>query len=279
MRRGKAAGNNLRLSCVIFLYELIGGISVKKTALVLAVLLVLLAVSGCSGSKEWNRPAGVIVVSGEVDSANGARVSAVKNDDIYTFPLDAAMVYYFDAGDEQSYAGEQNVTSLQYSANVDTQTISAVAEAGYIPSGNGDRLFVYNLYYDAGDLFFHPSPLLSVELNDATEAVTVTPENAPFCMKVNCGTPTNFFNITCRKGEEELSFETLYPTMIQDYMKYTLPAGTDNVEITAFDADSEYIGRKSFIYGESSYSVGYDIGGRFMGAKTLILDWPPEPEG
>ena len=271
--------NNLRLSCVVFLYEVIGGIPVKKIILVLAAVLLLFCVSGCSGTREWNRPAGVIVVSGEVDSANGSRVSAVKNDDIYTFPLDAAMVYYYDAGDEQSYAGDQNVTSLQYSANIDTNTITAVAEAGYIPSGNGDKLFVYNLYYDAGDLFFHPSPVVSVELDDSGDGVTVTPDNAPFTMTVKAGMPTDFFNVTCRKGEAELSFETLYPAMIQDYMKYSLPSGTDNVEITAFDANSEYIGRKSFISGESSYTVGYDIGGRFMGAKTLILDWPPEPEG
>ena len=113
-------------------------------------------------------------------------------------------------------------------------------------------------------------------MSDPAEAVTVTPDGAPFSMTVKPGVPTDFFNVTCRKGEEELSFEILYPAMIQDYMKYSLPSGTDNVEITAFDANSEYIGRKSFIPGESSYSVRYDIGGRFMGAKTLILDWPPE---
>ena len=248
----------------------------KKSMLVLAAVLMLFCLSGCSGSREWNRPAGVIVVSGEVDAGDVSRISAEKNEGIYTFPLDAAMVYYFDAGDEQSFAGEQNVSSLQYSANIDTHTISAAAEAGYIPSGNGDALFVYNLYYDDGDLFFHPSPLLSVEVSDPAEAVTVTPDGAPFSMTVKPGVPTDFFNVTCRKGEEELSFEILYPAMIQDYMKYSLPSGTDNVEITAFDANSEYIGRKSFIPGESSYSVRNDIGGRFMGAKTLILDWPPE---
>ena len=138
----------------------------KKSMLVLAAVLMLFCLSGCSGSREWNRPAGVIVVSGEVDAGDVSRISAEKNEGIYTFPLDAAMVYYFDAGDEQSFAGEQNVSSLQYSANIDTHTISAAAEAGYIPSGNGDALFVYNLYYDDGDLFFHPSPLLSVEVSD-----------------------------------------------------------------------------------------------------------------
>ena len=103
----------------------------KKSMLVLAAVLMLFCLSGCSGSREWNRPAGVIVVSGEVDAGDVSRISAEKNEGIYTFPLDAAMVYYFDAGDEQSFAGEQNVSSLQYSANIDTHTISAAAEAGF----------------------------------------------------------------------------------------------------------------------------------------------------
>ena len=84
----------------------------KKSMLVLAAVLMLFCVSGCSGSREWNRPAGVIVVSGEVDAGDVSRISAEKNEGIYTFPLDAAMVYYFDAGDEQSFAGEQNVSSI-----------------------------------------------------------------------------------------------------------------------------------------------------------------------
>ena len=104
----------------------------KKSMLVLAAVLMLFCLSGCSGSREWNRPAGVIVVSGEVDAGDVSRISAEKNEGIYTFPLDAAMVYYFDAGDEQSFAGEQNVSSLQYSANIDTHTISAAADTSLL---------------------------------------------------------------------------------------------------------------------------------------------------
>ena len=238
-------------------------------------VLLLLALTGCSGNNEWSRPVGIIVVHGEAVSEDGGNICAVNEEGQYSFPLDAAMAYYFDAGDEQSFAGDQNVTFLRYAVNTDTGTMSAEAEAEFVPvEGAENNLFAYNLYWDGEKLFFRPAPLLSVDMDAATESITVSPHDSQFRMTVKHGTPVDFFNVTARKGEEELLFETLRPADMQDFMKLTLPEGTDNVEITAFDADCEYIGRRSFMYGEGSYSVGYDVGGRFLGGKTLNLAWP-----
>lgn len=63
-----------------------------------------------------------------------------------------------------------------------------------------------------------------------------------------------------------------------DFMKYPVPEGTDNIEINSFDANNEFIGRKTLTEGEYSYTVGYDIGGQFQGAKSLRLVWPQKAE-
>ena len=73
-------------------------------------------------------------------------------------------------------------------------------------------------------------------------------------------------------------FETIRPDEMDDYMEFQLPEGTDNVEINCFDAGSELISSKTLREGEYNYTVAYDIGGQFHGAKTMILMWPESEE-
>ncbi len=248
----------------------------KILTILLAALLPLLA-TGCSGARN-DRPAGVIVVRGEAATRETGKFYANHEDGSYSFPLDAAAVYYFDAGGEQAFAGDQHVTSLRFSVNADTGTVTAEAEAGYVPAGDGaDRLYVYPLYTEGDSLFFPPAPFAAVDMDRFTDAVTVTPEGSPFRMTVRRAVPVDFFNVTCRRGEEELLFETLRPADMQDSAQYPVPEGTDNVEVTTFDADGGYIGRTFLMYGESACTVDFDAGGRFLDGRTLNLLWPEPP--
>ena len=256
----------------------------KKPLLLVIALSFLFLASGC-GQKGFNpdrtKPVGMILVNGEVKTDSepepGQMVYAEFTDEQYRFPLDAAMAYYFDYDEETAYAGDQNCTSLTFTANADTKQVEAQAECRYIfREGSENTVSAYHLYYDGKGLGFHPmQTLLSYQVNSTGSTIGI---DERYQFKLECAQPTSFFTVCCRKGEEELAFGTIRPEEMEDYMKYPLPEGTDNVEINAFDANGEFISRKELKPGDYSYTAGYDIGGQFQGAKTMRLVWPETAE-
>ena len=256
----------------------------KKLLLLISILSFLFLATSCGKAPfapDRTKPVGMILVNGEVktdsDPEPGQMVYAEFADGQYRFPLDAAMVYYFDYDEETAYAGDQNCTSLTFAANADTKQVEAQAECRYIyREGSENAPSWYYLYYDGKGLGFYPTQeLWSLEM-DTTGFVGGT--IGPYHFKVEYGRPAAFFTISCRQGEKELSFETIRPDEMEDYMKYELPEGTDNVEINSFDANSEFIAGRTLKEGEYSYTAAYDIGGQFLGAKSMRLVWPIKAE-
>ena len=256
----------------------------KKPLLLVFAMSFLFLASGC-GQKAFNpdrtRPVGMILVNGEVKTDSGAEpgqmVYAEFTDEQYRFPLDAAMAYYFDYDEETAYAGDQNCTSLTFTANADTKQVEVQAKCRYIfREGSENSTSWYYLYFDGKGLGFYPAQKLW-SINIKSTGFT-SGEIKPYYFKLECAQPTSFFTVCCRKGEEELAFGTIRPEEMEDYMKYPLPEGTDNVEINAFDANGEFISRKEMKPGDYSYTAAYDIGGQFQGAKTMRLVWPETAE-
>ena len=252
----------------------------KKLLSLISILSFLFLATSCGKAPfapDRTKPAGMILVNGEIETDSdpepGQMVYAEFADNQYRFPLDAAMVYYFDYDEETAYAGDQNCTSLTFTANADTKQVEVQAECRYIfREGSENAPSWYYLYYDGKGLGFYPmQKLWGLEVN-TTGNVGGTIGQYQFT--VECGRPAAFFTVSSRQGEKELSFETIRPDEMEDYMKYELPEGTDNVEINSFDANGEFIDRKVLEAGEYSYTASYDIGGQFMGAKTLRLVWP-----
>lgn len=256
----------------------------KKFLLLITALSFLFLASGC-GQKAFEpdrtKPVGMILVNGEVKTETepepGQMVYAEFADEQYRFPLDAAMVYFFDYDAETSYAGDQNCTALIFAANPNTKQVGAQAECQYIfREGAENAVSVYHLYYDGKGLGFYPmQTLLSYQVNSTGSTIGIDEQ---YQFKLNRVQPTSFFTVCCRKGEEELAFGTVRPEEMDDYTKYPLPEGTDNVEINAFDLNGQFISRKELKPGDYSYTVGYDIGGQFQGAKSLRLVWPEPAE-
>ena len=256
----------------------------KKFLLLITALSFLFLASSC-GQKAFNpdrtKPVGLILVNGEVktDSEPEPRqmVYAEFADEQYRFPLDAAMVYFFDYDSETSYAGDQNCTALTFVANPNTKQVGAQVECQYIfREGSENAVSVYHLYYDGKGLGFYPmQTLLSYQVNSTGSTIGIDKQ---YQFKLECVQPTSFFTVCCRKGEEELAFGTIRPEEMDDYTKYPLPEGTDNVEINAFDLNGQFISRKELKPGDYSYTAGYDIGGQFQGAKSLRLVWPEPTE-
>jgi hypothetical protein len=257
----------------------------KKLLLLITALSFLFLASGC-GQKAFNpdrtKPVGMILVNGDPEPGDtermpGEMIYAEFADDQYRFPLDAAMVYFFDYDEENSYAGDQNCISLTFAADANTKQVGAEATCRYIVrEGSENTVNAYHLYYDGKGLGFYPMKTLAAFIIDSSGLGITIDELYKF--KVECEKPAAFFTMSCRKGEEELAFATIRPEEIEDYMKYPLPEGTDNVEINSFDANAEFIGRKELEPGVYNYTAAYDIGGQFQGAKTIHLVWQQPAE-
>ena len=253
----------------------------KKLFILITALSFLFLASSCSKPAFTPNPskaAGVIIVNGLPEMPEGGKICGVEENDMYVFPLDAAIVYYFDYDEETIYAGDQNLLSLVFAANIDDKTVGASASAGYVPAeGKGNTVYAYYLHFDGKDLFFEPDKAFQTAALDK-DPVVIDGTDYKCRITLESMNPAAFFTVSCRKGEEELSFDTIQVGEMTDYMKYQVPEGTDNIEINSFDANNEWVSRKTLAEGEYSYTVGYDIGGRFLGAKSLRLVWPQKAE-
>ncbi len=256
----------------------------KKLLLLITAFSFLFLASGC-GQKAFNpdrtKPVGMILVNGEVKTDSepepGQMIYAEFADDQYRFPLDAAMVYYFDYDEETAYAGDQNCISLTFAADANTKQVGAEATCRYIVrEGFENMVNAYHLYYDGKGLGFYTMKTLAAFIIDSSGLGITIDELYKF--KVECEKPAAFFTMSCRKGEEELAFATFRSAVMEVYMKYPLPEGTATVYINSFDVNAEFIGRKELEPGAYNYTVAYDIGGQFQGAKTMNLIWPQPAE-
>lgn len=251
--------------------------NIKPSAALLLMISALILLTSC-GKKTSVTPykidhaVGIIIVCGQ-DQPQGEKVYANFSDHEYTYDLDAAVVYYFDYDSETAYAGGQNVTSLTFGADIDSRSVGAAATVGFIDNDDSSNtVTAYYLYFDENGVYFDSGkPFTSTHLGEG-----VVIEGSDYLAKVTltAGTPVEYFTITCRQGDTELKSDTFDPQKFEDYYKYPLPAGTDNVEIVSYDASNAVIGQESFRNGErNSFVVEYDVGGLIMGAKTLYLMW------
>ncbi len=253
----------------------------KKLLSLISILAFLFLGTSCSKPSFTPNPskaAGVIIVNGQPEPADDGRICAELVDNQYVFTLDSAMVYYFDYDAETIYAGDRNLTSLVFAANIDTKDVGAVASAGYtLMEGKANTVYAYYLHFDGKGLFFKPDKAFATVVV-GKDPVDIEGTDYRCRITLEDTVPAAFFTITCRNGEEELAFDTIRTEEMEDYMQYPLPAGTDNVEINSFNASSEFISRKTLAEGEYSYTAVYDIGGQFPGTKSLRLVWPQPAE-
>ena len=108
----------------------------KRFGMMLLTLAVLLSLSACSEKEEaftpdYDSAIGVIFVNNSQPLPEKEKVYADYADHNYSFNLDAACIYYFNASAEEAYAGDQNLTYLTFSASLDENTVGAEGEAAY----------------------------------------------------------------------------------------------------------------------------------------------------
>ena len=138
-----------------------GGTLMKRFGMMLLTLAVLLSLSACSEKEEaftpdYDSAIGVIFVNNSQPLPEKEKVYADYADHNYSFNLDAACIYSFNASAEEAYAGDQNLTYLTISANLDENTVQQIM--------NMDSNTYYNM-----------TP--QERLNFLTKTIEVTPEN------------------------------------------------------------------------------------------------------
>lgn len=243
----------------------------------ITVASLLLLVTGCgkenSPSPNYTDNAvGIIIVNDQKQLPQNEKIYADFTEYQYTYDLDAATIYYFDYDSETAIAGGQNVTALTFGADIDGSSVGAESTVSFI---HGDvaknTVTAYYLYFDGEGVYFEPDkPFANVDID---KNAAINGSAFPAQIVLTYGIPVDHFTVTCYQNDAELRSEIFDPKSFTDYYKYALPERTDHVEIVSFDANGEIIEKKSFTNTERNYTVGYDIGGQIMGAKTLYLMW------
>ena len=253
----------------------------KKLALLVTAVLLLFLACGCQDTapKRVEQIAeGMIMVNGPVKGEPAEKIYGERDPETGNwFPLDAAMV--FCGNDRTGYtgAGTQNLTSNGRSIfvkNDEPAEVWSVAGASYQWVKDAEnKVYIYDVHADESGVWFRTSDLIQViQFQDYT-AFTIKREESMVEMKVAAAVPAVSLTISCRKGEQELAAELLRVEEMQRYTEYPLPEGTDRVEIATCDAEGKEIERKTLRSTDDRFPVPYDIGGQFLGVKTLDLKW------
>ena len=253
----------------------------KKLALLVTAVLLLFLASGCQDAapKRVEQTAeGMILVNGPVKGEPDAKIYGEPDPEtMISFPLDAAMVYYGSDPNGFGGAGQQNLTDFTFSVyikNDDPAEAWQVAGAAYrCVEGAENKVYMYELHSDENGVWFSAGDLIQVvELHDG-DTFRIKREASMVEMSGSAAVPAVSLTISCRKGEQELAAETLRVEEMQRYTEYPLPEGTDRVEIATCDAEGKEIERKTLESTDDRFPVLYDIGGQFLGVKTLDLKW------
>ena len=103
----------------------------EKAGKVVFLAALLLVMTACAASQDaapdGTAAVGAIFVNDAQELPENEKVYAAFADNSYAFALDAAYVYFFSAGAEVAYAGDENFVSMTFGADLDGDTVGAEA--------------------------------------------------------------------------------------------------------------------------------------------------------
>lgn len=261
----------------------------KKLRFLIVAILCLFLVSGCGNTQTASvdadpsaardqvpeaetepRALGMILVYGQPEAKPGEMIYAEDR----RFQLDAAMFLDYIEGIKTTFMAAQNIGSSAHYFNTSNDEHKASADAKFDSAMQGEfTVYAYDIQYDGERIWFDPSEILVTCSGDRLAAYTIYGTDSVCEMSLAGTVPTASITVTCLKEEKELSTETLQAAAMDVYLTYPVPDGTDNVRIESFDADGNSTGQETIKKWGKSYDVWYDIGGFFLGHKTLNLEW------
>lgn len=243
--------------------------------------LLLLTACGSQPSAEADSHAavGVIFVSGSQTLPTTEKVYAQFADREYTFPFDAACVYYVDTqedGQAVTYAGDQNLTQLTFGAEVDGDTVAAQGAAVFCPQeGSTNTVTAYYLCQDETGVYFDPATPFDTQ--EITGEVTFTGTDYPCSITFTLGQPIQRLTMVCLDGAGgELSRQQADLAQLADYQTFPLDSAVASVQLTCYDAAGQVLETLTILPETPSPVLCCHSDGQILASRVLRFSWPAE---
>jgi hypothetical protein len=241
------------------------------------LLAVLVFLSACNSTKEfvadYQSAIGVIFVNDKQELPASEKVYAHFENNAYSFDLDAACIYYFKASEEVSYAGEQNLTQLTFSSNIDNGAAGAKGSAAYdIDANSENNVDSYYLYHDENGVYFNTG--ISFNTVTITDECVLNGTDYACAVKFEVRKPTTLFTVSYYDDARNIIYEKNYsPEDVTDNQTFEMDSNVNSVEITCFGADNAEIETNIITAVTPRAVICYQSGGQILSSKILRFIW------
>ena len=217
---------------------------------------------------------GAIFVNDAQELPENEKVYAAFADNSYAFALDAAYVYFFSAGAEVAYAGDENFVSMTFGADLDGDTVGAEGVIAYAREEHGENTVAgYFLYHDGEGVYFDTGACFA--RTEITDGCVMTGTDFPCRAVFEIRRPAASLVMVCYdENREEISRTAYAPGELEDYQTFEMDGGVAAVEMIACDADGGALETTTLTPEDRSAVICFDGGGQILASRYLRLAWP-----
>lgn len=251
----------------------------KKSAAIIFTLASLFSLSACAASEtaeftpDYESAIGVIFVNSAQELPENEKIYAAYADHNYTFDLDAACIYYFNASAEEAYAGDQNLTELTFGANLDDDTVGAEGTIAYdLKDDSENSVTAHYLYHDEKGVYFDTETYFDAA--DITDGCSFKGIDYPSFVTFTLAEPAAAFTITeYDESHHAVSEKEYTPAEVTDYQAFEMGSGISSAEVTGYAADGTALDTQTVTPENNTASICFDAGGQILGNRILRFAW------
>lgn len=242
--------------------------------LVIAALLTLSACGVSEPAQGTSQAVGAVFDNETETLPEGEKVYAEFENNTYSFPLDAAWVYYFNYDKETAFAGSRNFTAMTFGANLDSGGVGAEGTAAWLYLEDApNALNAYYLYRDENGVYFDTAKAFN-HIQIQPEGAVITGVDYPCEVTFELRQPTAVFEMTRYDAAGViLDSAEFTPEEVEDYQKFSLSAEVAYVQIVCYGADGEALEVLKVTPENPKAVICYDAGGQMLASRLLRLQW------
>ena len=169
--------------------------------------------------------------------------------------------------------GDQNLTYLTFSANLDENTVGAEGEAAYHLEEESDNSDSRALrYHDEDGVYFDTETYF--DTFEVTEGCSVKGIDYPSLVSFTLTEPAVSFTIKEYDATHKILSEKEYtPDDVTDYQTFKLGSDTASVEVTSIAANGTEMDTQTISPENYTAAICFNTGGQILGSKILRFDW------
>lgn len=248
----------------------------KKTTLIcLAVICLLLSACGNKNAfvPDYESAIGIIMINDEQTIPMTEKMHANFKDHQYRYDLDAALVFFFQANEEESYAGSQRLSKLQFAADIDSKRVGAVGTIGYRKnSASPDMVSVFYLYHDETGVYFDPQQ--KVEQVQLRDQMVVTGTDYTCKLTFLAEEPVSTLDLFFQDKEgNAMSTAVCSSDEVSDHQKFSVAGEVSAVSVVSRRADGSEISTQQITPDNNGITIYTGNDGLILDVKTLLFVW------